>query len=63
MFLLLLLAFMLFAAWGYSQFPDLKTLKPAIERYIQQELALKELRLGELSWYWAGFLWLQVDYV
>jgi len=54
---------MLFAAWGYSQFPDLKTLKPAIERYIQQELALKELRLGELSWYWAGFLWLQVDYV
>jgi len=54
---------MLLVTWGYSQFPNLQTLKPAIERYIQQELELKELRLGQLSWYWAGFLWLQVDHV
>ncbi|MFQ5344581.1 MAG: AsmA-like C-terminal domain-containing protein [Mariprofundus sp.] len=49
------------AGWGYSQFPSLQSLKPTIERYVQQQLNLKELRLGELSWYWAGFLWLQVD--
>jgi len=45
----------------YWQSPNLQTLKPAIAHYIQQELQLKELRLGQLSWYWAGFLWLQVD--
>jgi len=54
---------MLIAAWAYWQSPDLQTLKPTIERYIQQELQLKELRLGQLSWHWAGFLWLQVDHL
>jgi len=47
----------------YWQSPSLQTLKPAIERYIQQELALKKLHLGQLSWHWAGSLWLQVDHL
>jgi len=59
--LLLLFSLTLLAAWAYWQSPDLQTLKPTIERYIQQELQLKSLRLGQLSWHWAGFLWLRVD--
>jgi len=39
------------------------SLRPGIEQYLQQELELEELRLGQLSWYWAGFLWLQVDHL
>ncbi len=37
------------------------SLRPSIEQYLQHEMGLQELHLGELSWYWAGFLWLQVD--
>jgi len=62
-FLLLLFSLTILAVWGYSQFPSLQTLKPAIERYIQHELELKELHVGQLSWYWAGFLWVQVDHL
>jgi len=60
-FLLLLFSLPLLAAWLYWQSPNLQTLKPAIAHYIQQELQLKELRLGQLSWHWSGFLWLRVD--
>ncbi len=45
----------------YWQSPSLQTLKPVIAHYIQQELQLKELRMGQLSWHWAGSLWLRVD--
>ncbi len=62
-FLLLLFALTALVAWMYWQSPSLQTLKPTIERYIQQELELKELRLGRLSWHWAGFLWLRVDHL
>ncbi len=37
------------------------TIRPNIESYLQQELELEELHLGEISWHWAGFLWLKVD--
>jgi len=60
-FLLLLFGLSLLAAWMYWQSPSLQTLKPAIAHYIQQQLQLKELRMGQLSWHWAGFLWLRVD--
>jgi len=36
-------------------------MRPNIENYLQQELELNELHLGELSWHWTGFLWLNVD--
>ncbi|WP_236075364.1 AsmA-like C-terminal domain-containing protein [Mariprofundus sp. EBB-1] len=36
-------------------------MRPNIESYLQQQLELNELRLGELSLRWAGFLWLKVD--
>ena len=62
-FLLLLVSLTVLVAWMYWQSPGLQTLKPTIEHYIQQELELKELRLGRLSWYWAGFLWLRVDHL
>ncbi|PIW50054.1 MAG: hypothetical protein COW18_04400 [Zetaproteobacteria bacterium CG12_big_fil_rev_8_21_14_0_65_54_13] len=48
-------------AWIYWQTPGLDALRPNIERYLQQELKLKELQLGKLSWYWSGFLWIQAD--
>jgi len=57
----LLFSLALLAGWMYWQAPDLQVLKPTIERYIQQQLQLKELRLGQLSWHWAGFLWLRAD--
>jgi len=60
-FLLLLFFLSLLAAWMYWQSPSLQTLKPAIADYIQQQLQLKELRMGQLSWHWAGSLWLRVD--
>jgi len=62
-FLLLLLSLAFLAAWVWWQFPNLQTLKPVIESYIEQELQLKELHLGRLSWHWAGFLWLRVDHL
>ena len=60
-FLLLSLAATLFIAWIYWQAPGLDTIRPNIESYLQQDLNLKELQLGKLSWYWAGFLWIQAD--
>ena len=46
-------------AYWYS--PSLESLRPNIESYLQQELELEELHFGELSWHWAGFLWLKLD--
>ncbi|MCF7821919.1 MAG: AsmA-like C-terminal region-containing protein [Mariprofundaceae bacterium] len=47
------------AGWLFA--PDLKTARPEIEAFLKQELELKELNLGELSWYWAGSLGLKAD--
>ncbi|MFC1542518.1 AsmA-like C-terminal domain-containing protein [Pseudomonadota bacterium] len=47
------------AGWLFA--PDLKTVRPDIEAFLKAELELKELNLGELSWYWAGSLGLKAD--
>ncbi len=60
-FLLLALGFTLLAAAIYSQSPKLDELRPHIESYLKHELQLSELKLGPLSWYWAGFLWLESE--
>ncbi len=60
-FLLLLLGITLLFAGIYSQAPKLDELRPQIESYLKQELQLSELKLGPLSWYWAGFLWLDSE--
>ncbi len=61
--LLLLLLFVssLLAAVAYWQMPPLNTLKPEIQSYLKQQLQLKTLDLGNLSWYWAGHLWIRAD--
>ncbi|MDT8375219.1 MAG: AsmA-like C-terminal domain-containing protein [Mariprofundaceae bacterium] len=47
------------AGWLFA--PDLETARPEIETFLKQELELKELNLGELSWYWAGSLGVKAD--
>jgi len=49
------------AGWLYWNAPSIKTLRPNIESYLQQALELDHLNLGKLSWYWAGFLWIEMD--
>lgn len=61
MVLLLLLAMALSAAFVYWQMPPLSTIKPEIEVYLKKQLGLSSLDLGELSWYWAGHLWVRSD--
>ncbi len=39
-------------AWMFV--PDVKTLRPDIERFLKDELRFQQVELGELSWYWAG---------
>ncbi len=60
-FLLLLLGIMVLGAWFYWQAPKMDVLRPHIASYLEQQLQLQNVRLGELSWQWAGFLWLQAD--
>ncbi len=60
-FLLLLLAITATGSWIYWQSPSLDSLRPTIENYLSQKLELKEVHLGGLSWYWAGYLWLRSD--
>ncbi|GAV19604.1 hypothetical protein MMIC_P0552 [Mariprofundus micogutta] len=60
-FLLLLLAITVAGSWVYWQSPTLDSLRPSIEQYLAQNLELKKVQLGGLSWYWAGHLWLRSD--
>ncbi len=53
LFLLLLLSGGI-ALWAYA--PDVNNMRPEIETFLKQELGLKALKLGNLSWYWAGHL-------
>lgn len=57
--LLLLLTLAGGLAWWLA--PDIKTLRPEIESYLQDELELEEVKLGWLSWYWAGHLGITAD--
>ncbi len=50
-------------SWMYWHAPSLNELKPEIGRYLQQRFNLSELSMGDLSWYWAGFLWLHADHL
>ncbi len=58
---LLLFAGTLLVAVAYWQMPPLNTLKPEIQGYLKQQLQLKTLDLGDLSWYWAGHLWIRAE--
>ncbi|HKI61256.1 MAG TPA: AsmA-like C-terminal domain-containing protein [Mariprofundaceae bacterium] len=60
-FLLLALGVTVLGAVVYSQSPSLDVLRPQIESYLKQQLHLREIKLGPLSWYWAGFLWLESE--
>ena len=60
-FLLLLLGIIALGAWFYWQLPKMDTLRPYIASYLEQQLQLQHIKLGNLSWQWAGFLWLKVD--
>jgi hypothetical protein len=61
LFLLLLLGITVLGAWFYWQAPNMDALRPHIASYLEQQLQLQHVRLGELSWQWAGFLWVQAD--
>lgn len=58
---LLLFGLVLLGAWTYWRAPTLNELKPQIQRYLQSQFDLSELSMGDLSWYWAGYLWLRAD--
>ncbi|TLS68604.1 hypothetical protein FEF65_02545 [Mariprofundus erugo] len=62
-FLLVTLILSMFAGWLYWQAPGLNSIRPDIEHFLQQQLDLKELQLGQLSWYWAGSLWIQAEHL
>lgn len=60
LFVLLIAALLTGAAiWWLA--PDIKTLRPQIESYLKKELALDEVELGWLNWYWAGHLGITSD--
>ena len=61
MLVLLLLGITLLGAWGYRQAPDLDVLRPEIEAHLRNKLQLDELKLGKLSWHWAGYLWVHAE--
>ncbi|ATX78740.1 AsmA-like C-terminal region [Mariprofundus aestuarium] len=61
--LLLLLGLSLLGGWLYSQSPSLDTIRPGIESHLKKKLQLKEIKLGQLTWRWTDFLWLQSDHL
>lgn len=61
--LLLLLGFSLLGTWLYWQSPTLDSIRPTIETHLKEKLDLKEIKLGQLSWSWSGFLWLKSEHL
>ncbi len=59
--LALLVALSLLGGWFYWQAPSLNELRPELERLLASQLGLKELHLGNLSWRWAGHVWVNAD--
>ncbi|MDQ6976112.1 MAG: AsmA-like C-terminal domain-containing protein [Mariprofundaceae bacterium] len=55
-FLLLLLLLVMAVAWVSWTLPDLDRLRPEIEASLRNQLSLKSLSLGRLSWRWRGDL-------
>jgi AsmA-like C-terminal region len=48
-------------SWIYWHAPSLNELRPEIQHYMQKRFDLSALQMGDLSWYWAGYLWLHAD--
>jgi hypothetical protein len=63
MLVLTLFGLTLLGSWIYWHAPSLNELKPEIGHDLQQRFDLSKLSMGDLSWYWAGFLWLHADHV
>ncbi len=61
MAVLMMFGLTLLGAWIYWHAPTLNELRPQIQRYLQHQYGLSELSMGDLSWYWAGYLWLRAD--
>lgn len=51
----------LLGAWFYWKAPSLNELRPQLETLLARQLGLTELHLGNLSWQWAGHVWLNAD--
>ncbi len=60
-FLMLMLALSVLASIAYWNAPSLDTVKPELESLLKQELQLDSLELGNLSWYWLGYIWVETD--
>ncbi|MDQ6965605.1 MAG: hypothetical protein Q9M23_01625, partial [Mariprofundaceae bacterium] len=52
---------LLLGGWFYLQAPSLNELRPQLESLLARQLGLKDLHLGNLSWRWAGHVWLSAD--
>ncbi len=59
--LLTLLGASLIVGWLYLQAPSLNDVRPELVRLLKQELKLSRLKLGDLSWYWAGSTWVYAE--
>jgi len=59
--LVVVAAMLLLGGWFYLQAPSLNQLRPQLETLLAKQLGLKELHLGNLSWRWAGHVWLNAD--
>lgn len=60
-FIALLAALALLAGWFYWQAPSLNELRPQLESMLADKFGLKQLHLGNLSWRWAGHIWLNAE--
>jgi len=61
MIVLTLFGLTLLGSWIYWHAPSLNELRPEIQHYLQKRFDLSSLHMGDLSWYWAGYLWLHAD--
>lgn len=59
--LVLLASLLLLGGWAYWKAPTLNELRPRLESLLAERLGLAELHLGNLSWRWAGNLWLNAE--
>ena len=60
-FIALFAVLVLLGGWFYWQAPSLNELRPELESHLAGQLGLEELSLGNLSWRWAGHVWLKAD--
>jgi len=53
--------FLLLAGLLWTTAPDINQLRPDIESYLKQEMQLRDVELGRLSWYWAWNVGIKSD--